>query len=83
MDFLVERHDGRVVAIEAKPAETPTAHDLRHLLWLRDQLGDDLADMVPDTVILTTGKRAYRRQDGVAVVSLAHFGPSTTPEFST
>ena len=71
VDFLVERHDGRVVAIEVKLAETPTPHDLRHLLWLKDRLGDNLVDMV----VLTTGKRVYRRQDGVAVVPLALLGP--------
>ena len=69
--FLVERHGGRVVAIEVKLAETPTSHDLRHLLWLKDRLGDNLVDMVG----LTTGKRAYRRQDGVAVVPLTLLGP--------
>lgn len=43
------------------------ARDVRHLLWLRDNLGDDVADLV----VLTTGRHAYRRADGVAVVPLA------------
>jgi hypothetical protein len=37
---------------------------------LRDQVGDDLRDLV----ILTTGPEAYRREDGVAVVPLALLG---------
>lgn len=71
VDFLVEGHDGRAVAIEVKLAETPDSHDLRHLLWLKDRLGDSLVDMV----VLTTGKHAYRRKDGVAVVPVALLGP--------
>ncbi len=39
-------------------------------LWLRDQYPD-----VVDLVVLTTGTRAFRRSDGVAVVPLALFGP--------
>jgi predicted AAA+ superfamily ATPase len=71
VDFLVEGHDGRTVAIEVKLAETPTGHDLRHLLWLMVALGDRLVNMV----VLTTGKHAYRRKDGVAVVPVALLGP--------
>jgi uncharacterized protein len=71
VDFLVEGHDGRTVAIEVKLVESPDSHDLRHLLWLKDRLGDSLVDMV----VLTTGKHAYRRKDGVAVVPVALLGP--------
>ncbi|WP_066584348.1 ATP-binding protein [Cellulomonas timonensis] len=71
VDFLVEGRDGRTVAIEVKLAESPDSHDVRHLLWLKDRLGDSLVDMV----VLTTGKHAYRRKDGVAVVPLALLGP--------
>lgn len=46
-------------------------HDVKHLLWLRDHLGDRCAD----TVVLHTGPYAYRRADGVAVVPLALLGP--------
>ncbi|HMR13885.1 MAG TPA: AAA family ATPase, partial [Arachnia sp.] len=46
-------------------------HDVRHLNWLHDQIGDRLADRV----VLTTGEYAYRRSDGVAVVPLALLGP--------
>ncbi|MGV8979113.1 MAG: DUF4143 domain-containing protein [Cellulomonas sp.] len=71
VDFLVQGPDGRTVAIEVKLAATPDSHDLRHLLWLQDRLGDSLVDMV----VLTTGKHAYRRQDGIAVVPVALLGP--------
>ena len=70
VDLIVERDDGKVLAVEAKLTRVPTDHDARHLRWLSGQLGDDLLD----AVILTTGTRAYRRPDGVAVIPLALLG---------
>ena len=45
--------------------------DVRHLAWLRQQIGHDLLD----AVVITTGAEAYRRQDGIAVVPAALLGP--------
>lgn len=71
VDLIVERQDGRVVAIEVKLARTPADGDIRHLRWLRDRIGDELLD----AVIVTTGQEAYRRPDGIAVVPAALLGP--------
>lgn len=71
VDLVVERDDKRVVGIEVKLARTIDDNDVRHLNWLDQRLGDQLLDKV----ILTTGPSAYRRNDGVAVVPLALFGP--------
>lgn len=71
VDMIVEAADGRVVGVEVKLSRTVTDHDVRHLLWLRDSLGDRAADLV----VLTTGTQAYRRRDGVAVVPLGLLGP--------
>lgn len=71
VDLVVHSPDGRALAFEVKLAATPTDRDVRHLHWLGDRLGDDLVDKV----VLTTGKRAYRRPDGVAVVPLGLLGP--------
>lgn len=71
IDLIVERGDGRVVAIEVKLRPVPRDEDLKHLRWLRGQIGDDLLD----AVIVTTGSDAYRRPDGVAVVPAALLGP--------
>jgi uncharacterized protein len=61
VDLIVQR--GRtLVAIEVKLGQVVEDRDVRHLLWLREQLGDDLAD----AVVLTTGSAAYRRPDGIA-----------------
>lgn len=70
VDLVVSRADGRVVAVEVKLNASVTDRDVRHLLWMRDKLGDDLLD----AVVLTTGPTAYRRRDGVAVVPLALLG---------
>ena len=71
VDLIVERDDRRVVAVEVKLSGAVGDRDVRHLLWLRDKLGDDLLD----AVVVTTGPQAYRRPDGVAVVPAALLGP--------
>lgn len=71
IDLIVEGSDRNVVAIEVKLAATVSDHDVRHLNWLHQQIGDRLADRV----VITTGEYAYRRPDGVAVVPLALLGP--------
>lgn len=71
IDLVVVHDDERVVGIEVKLAATVTDADAKHLRWLREQLGDDFAD----GIIVTTGREAYRRKDGIGVVPLALFGP--------
>jgi len=71
IDLVVERADGRVVAIEVKLGGTVDDADVKHLLWLQRELGKDVVDML----VVTTGPRAYRRPDGIAVVPLALMGP--------
>jgi uncharacterized protein len=71
VDLIVERRDGRILAIETKLAAVPDDYDLRHLHWLAQQIGSDLLD----AVVITTGPYAYRRTDGIAVVPAALLGP--------
>jgi predicted AAA+ superfamily ATPase len=71
VDLIVERGDGRVVAVEAKLARDVEDKDVRHLKWLANQVGDELLD----SAIITTGPEAYRRPDGVAVIPAALLGP--------
>lgn len=71
VDLVVERDDGKVVAIEVKMGTTPRGSDVRHLAWLASELGDDLLD----AVVVTAGRDAYRRPDGIAVVPAALLGP--------
>lgn len=71
IDLIVEGQDRKIVAVEVKLSTTVDDKDVRHLHWLEDRLGERVADKV----VITTGERAYRRRDGVAVVPLALLGP--------
>lgn len=72
VDLIVERGDGKVLAIEVKLGGTPGSGETKHLNWLAGEIGDDLLD----AVVVTGGGGAYRRpEDGVAVVPAALLGP--------
>lgn len=71
IDIVVARGDDRVVGIEVKLSATVGDADVRHLRWLREQVGDDFLD----GIVVTTGREAYRRDDGIGVVPLALLGP--------
>jgi uncharacterized protein len=72
VDFIVTgRGERSCVGIEVKVSPTVKPDDVRHLHWLKAEMGDQLTDMV----LVNTGRHAYRRPDGVAVVPLALLGP--------
>lgn len=71
VDIIVETSDTRCTAFEVKLSDTIGDSDVRHLHWLRQQLGERLIE----SVVLYPGPRAYRRKDGVAVIPLALLGP--------
>lgn len=71
IDLIVARGDGRVVAFEVKLSPQVNDGDVKHLRWLRDNLGSDLLD----AAVITAGKTAYRRTDGIAVIPAALLGP--------
>ncbi len=64
IDLIVEGDDRRIVAIEVKLTPTATDDDVKQLRWIERVAGADVADRV----VVTTGRHAYRRPDGVAVV---------------
>jgi predicted AAA+ superfamily ATPase len=70
IDLVIEGA-GAVLAIEVKLTAAVRDGDVRHLHWLAEAIGADLADMV----VINTGPEAYRRPDGVAVVPLGVLGP--------
>lgn len=71
IDFIIERSDHRIVALEVKLAATVSDADTNHLHWLRQHLGDRMLD----AAIITTGTDAYRRPDDIAVIPAALLGP--------
>lgn len=70
IDLVVERH-GRVVAVEVKLSPRVSDADVAHLRWLAGELGENLAD----SIVVTTGRDAYRRPDGIGVVPAVLLGP--------
>jgi predicted AAA+ superfamily ATPase len=70
VDLIVERADGRVLALEVKLGKTVDEQDLRHLLWLKEKLGSNLLD----SCVIHTGPEAYRRKDGIAIIPAALLG---------
>jgi len=71
VDLIVEGEGLRVLGIEVKLAGAIADADVRHLRWLGERIGDSLLD----ALVITTGREAYRRPDGIAVVPLALLGP--------
>lgn len=67
VDLIIQRDDHRVVALEVKLSPAVEDDDVKHLLWLRDELKNDLLD----AAVITTGAQAYRRRDGIAVIPAA------------
>ena len=71
IDLIVERADGRVVALEVKLSALIDDSDVRHLHWLAGRIGPDLLD----AAVITTGREAYRRRDGMGVIPAALLAP--------
>lgn len=70
IDLIVERGDGKVLAMEAKLGGTVNDEDVKHLRWLQEELSGDLLD----ALVVNTGPTAYRRSDGIGVVPAALLG---------
>ena len=71
VDLIVERADGGIMALEVKLTSTVDDGDLRHLRWLAERVGPRLVD----AAVVTTGREAYRRRDGIGVIPAALLGP--------
>lgn len=71
IDLIVERADGSVVALEVKLKAVIGDKDVRHLRWLGEQIGPRLLD----AAVVSTGREAYRRSDGIGVIPAALLGP--------
>ena len=67
IDVIVELGGGRVIAIEIKATSAPTAHDARHLRWLRDELG---VRMIAG-IVLHTGPRSFALDDRLTALPIS------------
>jgi uncharacterized protein len=71
VDFIVERDDHRVLALDCKLGASVGEREVKHLRWLQQEIGDDLLD----AAVIYTGRYAYRRPDGIAVIPAALLAP--------
>jgi uncharacterized protein len=67
VDLVLEDRSGQIVGIEVKAAAGATPKDARHLVWLRDAIGDDFRC----GVVFHTGDTAYPVTDRVWALPIA------------
>jgi uncharacterized protein len=67
IDFILEARDGRVVGVEVKASASPVAADGKHLMWLRDRLGDRFVA----GVVLHLGDRSASFGDRVLALPMS------------
>jgi uncharacterized protein len=75
IDLILEAPDGRVVAIEVKAGSTPDLSDARHLVWLRDKIGDQFVG----GVVFHTGTRPFKLADKVQALPISTIWSSPLP----
>lgn len=67
IDLVIDLGRGRVFGIEFKAGTAPTRHDARHLIWLRDTLGDNFAG----GVVLHAGQAVTELDNRVGALPLS------------
>lgn len=67
VDLVVELAGGEIIAVEVKADAAPDTASARHLVWMRDKLGDRFVA----GVVLHTGRRVYRLDDRVIAAPIA------------
>lgn len=67
VDILAELGGKRVIGIEIKAGAAPAARDARHLVWLRDRLGDRFLA----GIVFHTGPDAFQLDRGIQAVPIA------------
>ena len=66
VDILAELAPGRVIGLEVKATSAPRRRDARHLVWLRDELGDRFVA----GVVLHTGPHNYELGDRIVAAPI-------------
>lgn len=67
VDIVLESATGHVVGIEIKASAAPSASDARHLIWLRDQLGERFTA----GVVLHTGTGTFALGERITALPIA------------
>lgn len=68
VDFVIEGVGGRIAAIEVKASTAVTAHDARHLGWLRDAVGEAFCA----GIVLHSGPDAFPLGERLWALPMAH-----------
>jgi len=66
-DVIVEYGGGRIIAFEIKASSAPKRDDARHLLWLRDEMGERFLG----GAVLHTGSRAFMLDNRIAALPIS------------
>jgi predicted AAA+ superfamily ATPase len=66
VDVVLEAADGRIIGVEVKAEAAPTVRSARHLVWLRDELGDRFTA----GVVLHTGPRPFALGDRLSALPI-------------
>ncbi len=67
VDILVEYGGGHIFALEVKATASPNREDARHILWLRDQIGDRFLG----GAVLHTGPAAFELDERVLALPIS------------
>ncbi|WP_166851348.1 ATP-binding protein [Isoptericola sp. BMS4] len=67
VDLVLEDRGGQIVGIEVKAAAGATPRDAKHLIWLRDEIGDEFRC----GIVFHTGDTAYPITDRVWALPIA------------
>jgi predicted AAA+ superfamily ATPase len=73
VDIVAELAGERVLAFEVKASSSVTAHDARHLAWMRDELGDRFIF----GAVLHTGPRSYQLGDRIKALPISTIWAAT------
>ncbi len=66
IDLIAELGLRRVIGLEIKARSAPSAESAKHLVWLRDQLGDTFVG----GVVLHTGRHVYRLSERIVAAPI-------------
>ncbi len=75
VDVVLEGPSGRIVGIEIKAASSVDLADARHLVWLRDELGDQFAS----GVVFHAGRLSYRLADRIWALPIGALWSGSMP----
>jgi uncharacterized protein len=67
VDIVAERSDGSILAIEVKATSAPTIEDAKHLLWLKDRMGDQFVK----GIVFHSGPLPFHHPTGISFLPIS------------